>query len=327
MKVRAFWRAVKVESAAPPYDTMHLKVLYPALFSEGESQRNFSVVPADPKQAPFPVVIFFGGANCGLEMYQWLAVQLAERGLVVVIFNWVAENLPGAISLTPGVDLAMIRPDTYCTGSTAWALNPILTELESLQSQGILAGLLDLNRIILGGHSIGGRVALENADPSIYPQVVAAFSYGAHTAAPVMLGFAPDTILPLRSPLPILLIGGTCDGVIAGNSQLYGVSHGSPTRSILRTFEEAIAGGRKDTYLLIIEGANHFSVAYPLDKTTANSFLDVPTTQPDEAIRSLLVDAISLFIDAFVRQQPESLQLLDQRLDDSHSLVAHLQKK
>ena len=35
--------------------------------------------------------------NCGCELYQWLAVKLAERGLVVVTFSWVGENLPGIV--------------------------------------------------------------------------------------------------------------------------------------------------------------------------------------------------------------------------------------
>jgi len=327
MTVRAFWRAAKVETAKPPYDTIHLKVFYPALFSESEQERNLGIVPADPKQAPFPVVIFLGGANCGLEMYQWLAIELAERGLVVVTFNWVAENLPGVIGLTPGVDLAMLKADTYGTGSTASALNTLLGELEQLQSQGILAGLLDLQRVILGGHSIGGRVALENADTRFYPQVAAAFGYGAHTAAPVIMGFAADTILPVPSSLPMLLLGGTCDGVIAASSDRYGVKTGSPTRAIARTFNEAIAGGRDDTYLVLIEGANHFSIVYPPDSTTASSFLDLPTTQPDQAIRSLMSETIGLFIDAFVRDQPGVSELLDQRLGNSNPLVAHWQKK
>ena len=87
MTVKAFFRAAKVENARSPYDTIHLKIFYPAQMRSGEPDPNQDILPADPQQAPFPVVIFFSGWKCGQEMYQWLAIKLAERGLVVVTFS------------------------------------------------------------------------------------------------------------------------------------------------------------------------------------------------------------------------------------------------
>lgn len=43
--VRAFWRAVKVETAVPPYDTLHLKVFYPAQTSDSQLERDQGIVP------------------------------------------------------------------------------------------------------------------------------------------------------------------------------------------------------------------------------------------------------------------------------------------
>lgn len=327
MTVRGFFRAAKVESAKPPYDTIHLKVLYPARMGRSEQQSNFGIVPADDEQAPFPVAIFFGGVNCGLEIYQWLAVELVQRGLVVVTFTWVSEYLPGIVGLTPGFDVAASTPTTYGTAPTASALPVLLAELESIQAEGLLAGMLNLQQIVLGGHSAGGRAALENADPRFFPQVAAAFSYGAHTAAPTMFGFEPNTILPLPNSKPVLLMGGTCDGVIAASSGRYGMPTGDATRSVIRTFREAIAGGREDTYLVLLEGANHFSIANPLDTTTARPFLDLPATQPEDKIRSLLVETVGLFIDAHVRQKAEASQALNQLLSSNNPLVASFEKK
>lgn len=325
MTIRAFFRAAKVESAQAPYDTIHLKVFYPAKMSGGDRERNMGIVPADSKQAPFPVVIFFNGVNCHSEMYQWLAVKLAERGLVVVTFSWVSENIPGMISISPGVDLAMLSPDRYGTGPTASALPTLLAELENLQSQSILAGMLDLAKIILGGHSAGGRVAIESADPRFFPQVVAAFAYGAHTAAGTMMGYEPGTILTLPDSLPLLLIGGTCDGVIANSSDLYGLVWDTPTTPISRTFQAGIAGGRNDSYLLLIEGANHFSMADPFDPTTGKPFLDLPATQPPEQIRDLIAETVGLFIDTHVRQQPGVSPVL--KIDPVNPLIAAFEQK
>ena len=321
MTIRTLFRATKVESAQPPYDTIHLRVLYPGRMSGSEIERDQGIVAADPDQAPFPVVIFFGGVNCGPEMYQWLAIKLVEQGLVVVTFAWVAENFPGIISLTPGVDLNVWTPALYGTSPTASALPALLAALERLQAEGVLAGLLDLQRIILGGHSAGGRVAIENANPQFFPQVAAAFAYGVHTAAPVIMGYEPGTILPLPDSLPLLLMGGTCDGVIANSSDRYGIRLGDATTSLVRTFKEAISGGRNDAYLLLVEGANHFSIADPKDPTTGRPFLDFPAIQPEAEIRSLIVEAIRLFIDVHVRYKAEASQALDQLLNTANPLI------
>ena len=319
MSVRSLFQAVKVADAVAPYDTIQLKVFYPAQMPENVLEHNMGVIPADRQLAPFPIAIFFGGINCGAELYQWLAVKLAARGLVVVTFNWIAENLPGMVALTPGVDLKNLAPNTYGTAPTASALPAILASLQQMNSSGVLAGLLDLERVILGGHSAGGRVAIESANPSFYPQVVAAFAYGAHTAAIVQLGYPAGTILPLDDRLPMLLIGGTCDGVIANSGDRYGVTWERPTTPIERTFQ-AISGDRADRYLLLIEGANHFTIAHPVDTTTGTAYLDFPATQPEPQSRDSIAAAIGLFIDARVRLDPNSSQALNDLISAAEQL-------
>ena len=221
----------------------------------------------------------------------------------------------------------MLTPTLYGTGPTASALPTLLAALEQLQAQGVLAGLLDLDHIVLGGHSAGGRVAIENADPRFFPQVVAAFAYGAHTAATVQQGYAPGCILPLPDAVPLLLMGGTCDGVIAKSSHRYGVTWDQPTTPVMRTFQEAIAGGRDDSYLLLVDGANHFSVADPFDATTGRPFLDFPATQPPDQVRHLVAEATGLFIDAHVRSQALALEALNQLLGSANPLVASFERK
>ncbi len=326
MSVRAFFESARVENTSAPYDTIHLKVFYPTQIADNSQKKNLSAVAADPQYSPFKVVVFFSGFNCDAHLYQWLAVKLARQGLVVVTFSWVAENIPGLVSITPGVDLSALTPDTYGTAPTASALPTILAALERLQAKGVLAGMLDLERVILGGHSAGGRVAIESARSQFFPQVVAAFAYGAHTAAAIQSGYQPNTILPLPDSMPLLLIGGTCDGVIANNGSIYGVTWAKATTPVRRTFDEAIVGGRNDSYLLLIEGANHFSITHPFDSTT-NVFSDFQPTQPAEQLQNLISETIGLFIDAHVCHKATAVKELDRLLTSKNPIIESFERK
>jgi alpha-beta hydrolase superfamily lysophospholipase len=325
MTVQAFWKATKVESAQSPYDTIQLKVFYPALTPD--NQQTFSSYPADQTEAPFPVVIFFSGVNCNLAMYEWLALKLVSRGLIVVLFNLLGESFPGSISLTPGVDFAAFPPNVYGTIPSALALPALLAELKQLNTTGILKGLLDLQKIVLGGHSAGGRIALENANTQFFSQVAAAFSYGAHTAAPIQVGYEPSTILSLPNSTPMLLIGGTQDGVIANNSHIYGVDQWETAATpVVRTFREAISREQADSYLVLLAGANHFSLVDRLDPTLQVTGLDFPATQPQTQIRSVIAEIVGLFIDLHVRQQLKASSQLERLLEDN-SLIASFERK
>ncbi|MDZ8224956.1 dienelactone hydrolase [Nostoc sp. ChiVER01] len=326
MTVRAFFEAAKVEGVQSPYDTIHLKILYPAQIPD-QLEKSTGIEPANPENAPFPVVILFNGFNCDAQQYQWLAVKLAERGLVVVLFNWITESLPGIISLTPGIDLEKMKPTNYRTAPTASALPALLTKLEQLQNQGVLAGMLDLQRIILGGHSAGGRVSMENADPRFFPGVAASFSYGASSRGILTIGYEPGTILPLPDSLPLLLMGGTRDGFMVNSGELYGVSPGDATTPVIRTFQEAITGGRNDSYLVILEGANHFSIVDEPDSTTVRPYLDLEATQSQENLRLLMSEIIGLFIDTYVHHQPEASQELEQLLTIANPLIKSFERK
>jgi hypothetical protein len=142
-----------------------------------------------------------------------------------------------------------------------------------------------------------------------------------------MLGYEPNTILPLPDALPMLIMGGTRDGVIANSSHRYGIAAGDATTSTVRTFQEALKGGRGDTYLVLLDGANHYAIAHPNDDTTGTSFLDYPATQPDEEIRALIAQTIGLFIDAHVRHQAEAFQALEQLLNPINPLIALFDRK
>lgn len=311
--VRAMHRAVRVPGQRAPYDTLHARVYYPGRLKGGQAERDTGAVEADADAGPFPVVLFLPAQNVGPESYRWLAQVLADRGYAFVTFGFVGEAADGQPALTPGVDLARCRPETFGQAPTSTTVGPLLDELGRMQCEGPLAGLLDLEHVVLGGHSAGGTAALQNAALRYFHNLTAAFSYAGHAGGRTALGWPEDSVMPLPGEVPLLVMGGERDGVIAASGHRYGPkSPGDAFGLLRRTFHEAIPGGRGDAHLFLLAGANHFSFCHPDDPTTGRSFLDHRATAPGEAIRGFLVELISTFLDAYVREDGEVVDQIEQ---------------
>lgn len=293
--IRAIFHATALPNATAPYNVLHLKIYYPAAPINTDAERMTGVISADKTSAPMPVVIFFNGINVGIESYHWLAVKLAEANIVTVMYTHIAETLPSVIGLTPAIDLSKVKPDTYGTGATCPAIQPILDSLAQLNSdeKSPLHQALDLNHIILGGHSAGGTVALQNAQ--FFEQVKAVFAYAGHTMASTMLGFAPNTVLNVGSK-SVMLMRGDRDGVIAASRVRYG-TEGQNQDPVEKTFDEACQpSAGEEAFDVLLQGANHFSIAHPLDETTGRFFLDMEMTRPAEEIRNQIAELVLAFI-------------------------------
>lgn len=293
--IRAFFHAVALPNANAPFNVLHLKIYYPAVATNSDAEKMTGVFPADKTSAPMPVVIFFNGINVGIESYHWLAVKLAQAKFVTVMYSHVAETLPNVIGLTPSIDLSKVKPDTYGSGATCPAIQPILDSLKQLNAgeKNPLFQSIDLNHIILGGHSAGGTVALQNGQ--FFEQVKAVFSYAGHTMASTMLGFEAGTVLKIGSKRTLLMRGDK-DGVIAASRARYQTNEQSPD-PVEKTFDEAyLASPESEAYDVLVQGANHFSIAHPLDETTGRFFLDGEMTRDAEEIRNELADIVLAFM-------------------------------
>jgi len=293
--IRALFHATTLPNASAPYNVLHLKVYYPAAPTNSDAERMSGVIPADKTSVPMPVVIFFNGINVGIESYHWLAVKLAEANIVTVMYTHVAETLPGVIGLTPAIDLSKVKPDTYGSGATCPAIQPILNSLMQLNDdeKSPLCGAMDLNHIILGGHSAGGTVALQNAQ--FFAQVKSVFAYAGHTMASTMLGFEAGTVLKVGDK-SVMLMRGDRDGVIAASRARYG-TEGQEKDPVEKTFDEACQpSAGEEAFDVILQGANHFSIAHPLDETTGRFFLDMEMTRPTDEVREQIASLVLAFI-------------------------------
>jgi hypothetical protein len=293
--IRALFHATTLPNASAPYNVLHLKIYYPAAPTNSDAERMTGIIPADKTSAPMPVVIFFNGINVGIESYHWLAVKLAEANIVTVMYTHVAETLPNVIGLTPSIDLSKVKPDTYGSGATCPAIQPILDSLMQLNGdeKSPLCGAMDLTHIILGGHSAGGTVALQNGQ--FFEQVKAVFAYAGHTMASTMLGFEAGTVLKVGDK-SVMLMRGDRDGVIAASRVRYG-TEGQSQDPVEKTFDEACQPSpESEAYDVLIEGANHFSIAHPLDETTGRFFLDMEMTRPADEVREQIAGLVLAFI-------------------------------
>lgn len=300
--VRAQYVAVEVPGHPAPHRTIQAKVHYPAAPTGSDAERLTGTIPADTKAGPLRVVIFIPGVNVGAESYGWLAQHLAARGYAFVTFNWVAEVMPGMVGLTPGIDLDACRYENWGQAPTATAVRPLLDVLAELNAgEGPLAGTLDLTRVALGGHSGGGTVALHASDHRFFPEVRAVFSYAAHTITSTMLGWPEDTVAPIAADCPVLLLGGTRDGVMARSADRYG-KDGHAVDPVSRTYAEAIPDARRGPCeVVLVEGANHFAIGHPEDPTVARGFLDLEPEGDPARHRQDIASRITTFLARHLR--------------------------
>ena len=90
-----------------------------------------------------------------------------------------------------------------------------------------MAGQVDLSRVVVGGHSAGGTVALHNSNPDWVPGLHAVFAYAAHTMTATALGHDEATVAPVPAKVPVMLMSGADDGVIAASRDRYRTDDGA----------------------------------------------------------------------------------------------------
>lgn len=254
-------------------------------------------VPADDTDAPWPAVVMLPGINVAPDGYRWLAHRLVADGHCVVTYAAIGSLGPAGRGITPGIDLAALAPDTIGTRPSATALAPLLAHLAELAAdeQSPVAGRVDLGRVVVGGHSAGGTAALHNSDPGWVPGLQAVFAYAAHTMVATALGHGEAAVVPIPARVPIMLLGGADDGVIAASRDRYRTDDEAhdPVR---RTFAEAIDRQKGDSWLVELADAGHFAICDPVDTTSGRSFLEPDSAKAAPVVRELLGDLIAGFI-------------------------------
>jgi dienelactone hydrolase len=217
--------------------------------------RSGNLLDAKPvgDQAPYPVVILSPGNGTNIEFYSALASEIASHGYIVVGLNHPYDV--AAVELSNG-KVAPYDKDQWLLDASAHQayiaerikvrtadLLFVLEQLHSLNSDGNspFAGLLDLDSVVVAGHSLGGITASEACKADARFKACLNFD-GIQRGGP----FSTDeTGLPPAQPFLFL----------TKESQLH--------PKILESFEST-----SQSYWVVVYGASH------------QSFTDGPLLQP-----------------------------------------------
>lgn len=311
MVVRALLRMIETHHGKFPYDVIRLKIFYPALDAQSDAERESGLLPFDPRFQGCPITIFLPGVNCSASSYEWLACHLAAHGIVTLLPEWIAQNLAGRVSITPGIDLEAVSPRHYGTRPTSTSLTALAAALSALQHDPVIGSYLDTDALIFGGHSAGGTMALQNSAHRWFPQVKAAFAICANPLATAALGqWERGVIPPMPSDCPALLIGASDDATGNHHNQLFGIPTERADDTIRRSFDET---GYRYGAVCIFQGANHYTVCDPLDTTIGRSYLEGLPSLHEGEIRATMARLITTFIQATVQGNPQARDRLSEQ--------------
>ncbi len=302
-----------------------MRVYYPCRFGDTAEERATGVIPVDTRRTPLPVVILMPDEDIPQESYSWLAESLAQAGIAAASYSWVHEHADGVIRSGPGLQRKRISRKRYGRKPSCPALPAVLAELKRLNKRGALAGSLNLSCLVIGGHAAGGTAALLNANREWFPALCGAFSYGAHTLAEPSQGWERGDVMPLPKDIPLLVMGGTEDGVLA--TRIPGTDGRPETWAVEKTFAEGVKGRRGDRHMVLIDGASHYTFTSPRDASSGLDFLDRRTKGRGKLLRQYLAKLIVTFCDQICRSDPMSRADLQALVDPEHPMVSAASKK
>ena len=170
---------------------------------------------ADISGGPYPLVMYVHGAGGGRTGGIWLCEHLASYGFVVMSIDQDDNTAtPGGT----GVYQARLKDVT-------WQIDYADT---LTSATGLLAGLIDTDRVAITGHSVGGRTAFEAGGIGGDPRIKAVVPL-----APYGVGVVTDVTLPT-----MLLSGSKDEYLSTSNAQRIYDGLGSTTKAFV-TFQFA----------------------------------------------------------------------------------------
>jgi len=197
---------------------------------------------------PLPLVVYSHGSGCGPANYDRITRHWAEMGYVVV-----------APTHIDGMESAPVpTPDKYPALMSRRIRDPsfVLDALDRIESELGAPGLIDRERIAIGGHSFGGMVSQIKVGMPLKP---GSYVFPGETADPrfrvavVMSGvgqmpvFTDDAFDALTGP--VMATGGTLDVGNVGTGEVF------PWQWRVAAYDLAPPG---DKYRVVLDEGDHY---------------------------------------------------------------------
>ena len=273
---------------------------YPGDGSRLEEARPTGQVPAAAGE-PWPLVVMMPGINVAPDSYRWLAHRLVPTGVCVVTYAAIGSLGPAGQGITPGLDLDALSPANIGTRPVATAL-AAASRPPRPASQRPTARHRRASWTSTGWWWVaippGGLSHCTAAPPAGCRACGPCSPTGVTQWSRPALGHGEAAVVAIPAKVPVMLLAGTDDGVIAASRDRYRRDHVTQDDHrddgghgdhgpVRRTFEEAIGHRRGDSWLVELAGAGHFAACHPVDTTTGRAFLE-PDPPADPAVRTLL---------------------------------------
>jgi dienelactone hydrolase len=253
-----------------------------------------NLIYPDPRFLPpehrlaFPIAVLLPGFGVSRGYYSHYARQVAGYGFVVIVPDGITAirsraELFTKIAQVP-IDLARMAIDLP-------------------HRQGSWTHLLDLHKLVLLGHSHGGTIGLDALRGALdVPLLVGDYSIPSVLIAAVFFGtflWKDNTNLPIdRSPIPIALISGSLDSLIAPHEtqETYKQIQNSPKAYIM------------------VKGANHYGITNRNNPPGSPMEPSKPTIEQAVAIETIARWS-ALFVRAYALDDQMARQMYHQAIN------------
>ena len=232
-----------------------------------------------------PIALFLQGFEVDQLYYTLFSRLIASAGFVVIVPN---HTPPGRTYLAPELTQIQAVLDFF--------------KSDTIQDHSEIANAVDLEKLVLFGHSAGGVTGLEAIR---YPQKIEEISGAEYIRPPELVGGVfygtnllrkeAGTLTIQNSKIPIALIAGELDSIVL-------------PELTQRTYKN-IADTPKA--FVKIKGINHYGITDISQPKDGPLEQIQPQVQPTESVK-MIAEWSGLFLQAYVLKQQASLDYLSQ---------------